>query len=101
GDLVDLAGSVLREVHEETGLTQADYEMQPGWTAVFAGPRIALMKELKADASADMLRGQIGNFLSQQAAPELADIHIVRSAADFNDRMPVFMTAFLHHALAG
>ncbi|MGZ5837129.1 MAG: NUDIX hydrolase [Xanthobacteraceae bacterium] len=101
GQRVDLAGSVSREVHEETGLTQSDYEVQPGWTAVFAGPRIALMRELRASLTADALRGKIMNLLSQQATPELIDIHIVRSAADFNDRMPVFMTAFLHHALAG
>jgi hypothetical protein len=33
GDNVDLERSVIRELTEETGLTLADVEPQPGWTA--------------------------------------------------------------------
>src|ERR1700731_575281 len=31
GDAVDIAGSVAREVEEETGLTPADYQAAPHW----------------------------------------------------------------------
>lgn len=101
GPQVDLAGSVAREVHEETGLTRSDYVAEPDWTAVFAGPRIALMKVLQAKTGAETLRAQILRHLAQQDDPELADIHIVRAADDLNGRMPDFMQAFLRHALAG
>jgi hypothetical protein len=100
GDVVDLEGSVLREVHEETGLTRADFEAVPGWTAVFVGPRIALMKHLQAKADAITLRANILRSISRQAKPELVDIHIVRSDGDFSTRMPQFMIDFLRHALA-
>src|SRR6202011_2278979 len=34
GDAVDIAGSVAREVEEETGLTPADYRADPHWNCV-------------------------------------------------------------------
>ena len=49
---VDLVGSVMREVFEETGLTSADFVPEPGWVTVLAGPRIAHMKVLTAPVPA-------------------------------------------------
>src|SRR5947209_17796724 len=46
-DRLDLDRSVLRELKEETGLTAADVEVDPGWHVVFAGQRIAFMKRLR------------------------------------------------------
>src|SRR3954468_4719660 len=46
GDAVDLDGSVMRELTEETGLGAADVRPASGWHAVFAGPRIGMMKIL-------------------------------------------------------
>jgi 8-oxo-dGTP pyrophosphatase MutT (NUDIX family) len=97
---VDLHGSVMREVEEETGLRPTDYEIASGWSAVFAGVQIALMKELRIAASADAIRAKILQYLSEQQHPELSDIHIVRGRSDLNDRMPGFMQAYLLHALA-
>lgn len=99
GDSVDLAASVLREVVEETGLTMADFAMEAGWTAVVAGPRIALMKVLQAREPVDALRSRILRHLASEQQPELADIHIVRNRADFTEAMPEFVTAFLEHVL--
>lgn len=96
---VDLAANVLREVTEETGLTADDFRIDDGWTAVHTGARIALMKVLRAPEPADALRARILRFLAQERQPELADIHIVRSRADFTPAMPDFVTAFLEHAL--
>jgi 8-oxo-dGTP pyrophosphatase MutT (NUDIX family) len=93
---LDLAGSVAREVAEETGLTAADYAAA-GWHAVVAGPRLALMRLLAADASARELREKVRAHLAQDAHPELADIRIVRGAEDFDPRMPPFVTAYLEH----
>jgi hypothetical protein len=41
------------------------------------------------------LRARILEFLAGQAAPELADIRIVRGRADYDPMMPAFITAFL------
>jgi len=95
---VDLLGSVIREVAEETGLTPADFELDPGWLTVQAGPRIAQMKPLHAAAPATELRRRILDFLRSQKHPELSDIHIVRGTADLTDAMPPFMAAFLRYA---
>ena len=99
GDQVDLAANVMREVAEETGLTLADFAMEAGWTAVVAGPRIALMRVMQAREPADVLRARILRHLASEREPELADIHIVRSSADFTATMPEFVTAFLGHLL--
>jgi len=97
GDVVDLDRSVLRELGEETGLTARDVAVEPGWHAVFAGQRIALMKSLRVDMPAAALRARIVTHLAGEAVPELADIRIVRGPADLDPRMPPFTTAFLEH----
>jgi 8-oxo-dGTP pyrophosphatase MutT (NUDIX family) len=100
GDKVDLAGSVAREVEEETGLRLDDFEPQVGWTAVETGPSLALMRHLQARENAETLRARIVANLARQENPELSDIRIVRTRADFHPDMPGFMTAFLDRALA-
>jgi 8-oxo-dGTP pyrophosphatase MutT (NUDIX family) len=100
GSSVDLAANVLREVAEETGLTTADFDIPAGWTAVFSGRRIALMKALQARESAESLRERILHHLAQERQPELADIRIVRNRSAFDPNMPEFVTAFLEHVLS-
>jgi hypothetical protein len=97
GHAVDLEGSVWREVGEETGLAGADLAPEPGWTAVLAGPRIALMKQLRARLDADALRARILDHLAREAHPELADIYVARGAADLTPAMPDFTRAYLNH----
>ena len=95
GDTVDLEGSVLREVTEETGLTCDELNIEPGWHVVFAGPRIAMLKLIQADETADVLRVRIHAHLAKEVRPELSSIRIVRGPADFAPMMPDFITAFL------
>jgi 8-oxo-dGTP pyrophosphatase MutT (NUDIX family) len=95
GDSVDFDGSLLRELAEETGLTAADVTAVPGWHAVLAGPRLALIKLLRVAEPAAALRERILAFLAGEREPELCDIMIVRSRADFDPRMPDFVTAYL------
>jgi 8-oxo-dGTP pyrophosphatase MutT (NUDIX family) len=97
GARVDLARNVMREVAEETGLTGEDFEPEPGWTTVLAGPRIAQVKLLQAHATAVELAARIRAHLAREREPELADIRIVRGSADFDPMMPIFVTAFLTH----
>ena len=94
---VDLAGSVIREVAEETGLGTGDFTEHEGWHCAIDGPRIALMKVLQAHETADVLRRRILDHLARDAMPEFADIRIVRSPRDFDPMMPRFVTAFLDH----
>jgi hypothetical protein len=95
GERVDLDGSVMRELVEETGLSTQDVTADPGWHAVLAGPRVALMKVLRSPEHANTLRDRIRAHLARQATPELSDMRIVRGAADRDPMMPPFVVAFL------
>lgn len=48
GDKVDLELSVRRELHEETGLSVAEFASEPGWTMITDGPLIAQIKVLRS-----------------------------------------------------
>ena len=101
GDVVDgrldIAGSVAREIEEETGLTEADYRRSPHWDCVVAGASVAIMQLLAVDLSGDALKARIEANLAKQTHPELSAIHLVRSLADLSAGMPRFVTAFLEH----
>ncbi len=95
GGTVDLAGSVIREVAEETGLDANDFVEQSGWHCVIDGSRIALMKVLQAHEPAEVLRRRILDHLAREEAPELADARVVRSQRDVDPMMPRFVIDFL------
>jgi 8-oxo-dGTP pyrophosphatase MutT (NUDIX family) len=100
GDTVDLERGVIRELTEETGLTLADVTPQAGWTATPLGQRIALMKIVQAREDAIALRERILADFARQQAPELSDMHIVRSIDDLDPRMPPYVRTYLSAALA-
>jgi 8-oxo-dGTP pyrophosphatase MutT (NUDIX family) len=97
---VDIAGSVAREVEEETGLTPADYRAEAHWDCVLSGVSIAMMRTLHVDASGEALKARIEANLARQAHPELAAIHLVRALSDLTADMPRFVTAFVEQQLA-
>jgi len=96
-DQVDFAGSIKREVAEETGLDVGEFTAEPGWRTVLGGTLVAHMKLLRARQSAAELRTRMLDHLAREREPELADIRIVRSAKDFDPMMPTFVAAYLRH----
>jgi 8-oxo-dGTP pyrophosphatase MutT (NUDIX family) len=92
---VDIAGSVAREVEEETGLTSADYRAAAHWDCVVSGSAIAMIRMLHVDLTGEELRAGIEANLAQQRQPELAAIHLVRGVSDLTAAMPRFVTAFV------
>ena len=97
---VDLAGSVLRELEEETGIRGDEVEATDRWIATFAGARTALMREVRAPLPADAIRARVRRFLARETRPELSDICLVRTLADIDAAaMPPFMQAYLRFAL--
>jgi 8-oxo-dGTP pyrophosphatase MutT (NUDIX family) len=97
GDEVDLYGSVLRELSEETGLSTREVAPDGGWYVVFDGMHIAMLKVLNAPMPAAVLRDQILRSLASQTQPELVDIRIVNGPGDLDPQMPTFVSAVLHH----
>jgi len=101
GFSVDLAGSVLRELEEETGLTRDEVSVDPGWTLVFEGPRVACMQIVRSSLSADALIVRIEDFLRNQKEPEFVALHVARKLEDLKpDAMPGFTRAFLTRMLS-
>jgi 8-oxo-dGTP pyrophosphatase MutT (NUDIX family) len=100
GDTVDIAGSVAREVEEETGLTPSDYRADPVWDCVVSGATIAMVRLLQVDCSGASLRDRIEANLARQPQPEFAAVHLVRESADLTADMPRFVTAFIEQQFA-
>ena len=95
--MVDLDGSVRREVAEETGLDGDAYVAEPVWYTVLARSAIAHFKLLQARETAPVLRERIRAHLARETQPELADIRIVRGPEDLDPMMPTAVPAFLRY----
>lgn len=97
---VDMAGSIAREVEEETGLTPADYSAGAHWDCVVSGPAIAMMRILNVNSTGEALRARIETNLARQHQPELVAMHLVRTTSDLTVAMPRFVTAFIEKQFA-
>ena len=97
---VDISGSLVRELEEETGLAPHDYRSEPDWHCVYTGPTMAMIRILHVDMAGDALRARIEANLALQQLPELAAIHLVRGTRDLTAAMPGFVTAFIEAQLA-
>ena len=96
---VDIAGSVIREVLEETGLTEADYAASPHWDCVVTDASIGMFRLLSGDMPGEGLRATIEANLARQRQAELCAIHLVRQPRDFTAAMPRFVTAYIEAQL--
>ncbi|WP_439496663.1 NUDIX hydrolase [Bosea sp. (in: a-proteobacteria)] len=95
---LDLAGSVTRELCEETGLSLDEIAVGAGWTAVILPGRIAFMRPVALAWPAAEARALMLSRIARQAEPELSDIVIIRSADDCDGLdMPPFMRRYLAH----
>lgn len=92
---LDMASSIRRELLEETGFGADDYQAAPGFDCIPAGPLIAFIQRFDVDLPGEALRARILDNLARQRQPELSDIRLVRSPADFTAAMPPFVTAYL------
>jgi len=100
GGKLDIPGSVVREIEEETGLLPADYAAEAEWHCVVTGHSIAMMQILNLDMPGDAVRARIEANLADQDEPELSAIHLVRSMDDLTPTMPRFVTAFVAQQFA-
>lgn len=92
---VDIAGSVVREVEEETGLTASDYRTDGPWHCLVLDGVVAIIRILTVNLPGEALRAKIERNLAGQESPEFSAIHLVRDTGDFTPAMPRFVTAFI------
>ena len=98
---LDLMGSVVRELAEETGLRKGDYEVGEGWVAVRDGGLLAFLRPLRLSQPAAEARARMLGRMKQLNEQELSDIYIARGPGDLDERrMPAFIQVFLRWAFA-
>jgi 8-oxo-dGTP pyrophosphatase MutT (NUDIX family) len=98
---VDLAASALRELEEETGIAADAVACEPGWTVVYAPPRIACLKLMRLAEPAETVKARVEAFLAADPEAELSGMRVVRGPADVDRaRAPGFIVDFFDHAFA-
>ncbi|TDX67489.1 hypothetical protein EDE12_1011037 [Methylosinus sp. sav-2] len=98
--IVDLEANLLRELEEETGIAAQEVRLSPGWTIVFAGPRVACMRIAQSPLSAAALEERVTAFIAAQNKPELAGVRMAARRADLAEpRMLHFIRRFLEPLL--
>ena len=96
GNAVDIAGSVTRELEEETGLTAAEYRGEADWHCVFTGPAVAMIRILRVDLPGEALRARIeANLAAATTPPSFQRSIWCGGIGDINASMPCFVTAFI------
>lgn len=100
GGAVDVSGSVMRELEEETGLSSGDCETEPDWNCIHTGHALAMIRLLRIALPGETVRERIERNLAAQDQPELSRIHLVRGTLDLTPTMPRFVTAFLEAQFA-
>jgi 8-oxo-dGTP pyrophosphatase MutT (NUDIX family) len=100
-DAVDLAGSVLRELREETDLSPESYRVADHWIVVRHWPAIAFLRPILFDEPAENVAERIRAAIARQRDPELSGAHVMRGFDDVDDsRVPRFLQFFFRHAFA-
>lgn len=95
---IDVEGSLVRELAEETGLAARDARPGALW-AVRDGCRMCLARELWFDEDAESLGGRVEAFNAAQSLPELDGAVILRSPPNRVAAMPPYASGIAHHLL--
>lgn len=99
---VDLAGSLVREIGEETGFGEGELAIEEGWTIVRAGGLLAFMRRARLALDGEAARARILAHLAAEARPELCGVTLVRGLAELagETRMPGVVPLYLRAAFA-
>lgn len=98
---IDLAGSVLRELEEETGLGVYDGSVAPGLIVTRAGHQLSFAISFFAALPADALVDRINARLEADPQSELERVVAVRSASELDGvAMPAYARTLLHRLFA-
>ena len=101
GGEVDLTGSIVREIAEETGLSPDCYALETDWRVVEDGGHLAFIRRGSLALTGAETRARVTAHLAAEDRPELAGIEIVSRAEDADETaIPGVVTAYLRAAFA-
>ena len=96
---VDLGGSVVRELEEETALVPGEYEAADDWIVVHRWPAAAFFRVISLPEPAEAAAERIRANIARQAEPELAGIRVIRGPDEIDPvTMPQSVQAFFKAA---
>ena len=95
GSTVDIAGSVRRELAEETGLDLSGLAFAPSFTLILDDVRVCCMQLVQSAEPAEALVARIHDNLAREERPELVRMHVVRDERDITPAMPFFVSAYM------
>lgn len=96
---VDLAGSLRRELLEETGLSADEIRIESGWTLVLEPFRTAFMRETRLPWPVEEALAIMNARLATLNDDELSEIVAVRGPQDIDERMmPDFAVDYMRRA---
>ena len=107
GDCVDLAGSALRELREETGIVlEPTIVLEPDkpedWVLVSGHGQRAFLRPIRFAEDSATLLARMEAHRQAEKAPELAGFLAARGPSDIDAaRMPGFVRAYLAHEFSG
>jgi 8-oxo-dGTP pyrophosphatase MutT (NUDIX family) len=93
---VDVMGSIIRELEEETGLKASDAE-KGELLAIFEGPRLSVAQVFRFAAQAEAMAGQVRSYLSSAHEDELSDIEIISSSSHIDSTIPAYAVALAQY----
>ncbi len=94
---VDIVGSIVRELAEETGLSAAEARLDETLLLVDDHPFYAIVGVLRFPETAERLAERVRAFLAADPEPELAGVEVVRDPAALD---PAVVPAYTRAALA-
>lgn len=98
---IDIAGSVMREIGEETGLGAADIERRQGFYAVCAGAQLSIAVPFASPLDARDLVARIEDHIAAAPDSELETVVAVRSLSDLDGlALPHYTRPLLERLLA-
>lgn len=87
---IDIAGSIAREVGEETRLPPSHFTELPGYWVTFSAPHISIAREFRSPLPAEALIAEIARQLAAEADSELVELVAVRKGEEVEATAPLY-----------